>query len=206
MAFSRRQISIHWVALGRMTEAAAHVQVLASASAVSSVIASASLYGARISDTQRVSRENFMKTIIAVLTFTFLSGGALAQAPSPSSASSTAMAAADAKRNAAVEKHIAALHGTLKITAAEESQWANVAQTMRGSAIELDKAIDKRAAIVDNATAVDNLKAYGEIAQAHVDSVKKLAAAFSPLYASMPDDQKKVADEVFAQRAHHKMK
>jgi hypothetical protein len=113
---------------------------------------------------------------------------------------------ADAKRNAQVEKHIAALHGTLKITPAEESQWANVAQTMRGSAIELDKAIDKRAAIVDNASAVDNLKAYGEIAQAHVDSVKKLAAAFSPLYASMPDDQKKIADEVFAQRAHQRMK
>ena len=147
-----------------------------------------------------------MKTIVAVLTFTFLSGAALAQSPSPSSASNSTMTTADAKRSAQVEKHIAALHGTLKITAAEESQWANVAQTMRGSAIELDKAIDKRAAIVDNATAVDNLKAYGEIAQAHVDSVKKLAAAFSPLYASMPDDQKKVADEVFAQRAHEKMK
>jgi|SRR5580700_3247463 protein CpxP len=147
-----------------------------------------------------------MKTIIAVLTFTFLSGGALAQAPSPSAASSSAMTAADAKRNAQVEKHIADLHGTLKITPAEESQWANVAQTMRGSAIELDRAIDKRSAIVDNATAVDNLKAYGDIAQAHLDSVKKLAAAFSPLYASMPDDQKKVADEVFAQRAHQKMK
>jgi hypothetical protein len=152
-----------------------------------------------------------MKTIVAVLTSTFLIGGAFAQAPNPSagapaSASSSPLMAADAKRNAQVEKHIAALHGSLKITPAEESQWANVAETMRGGAIELDRAIDKRAAIVDSGTAVDNLKAYGEIAQAHVDSVKKLAAAFSPLYNSMPDDQKKVADEVFAQRAHAKMK
>jgi hypothetical protein len=151
-----------------------------------------------------------MKTIVAVLTSTLLIGAALAQSPDSSAAapaaSSSAMMTTDAKRNAQVEKHITALHGTLKITPAEESQWANVAQTMRGSAIELDKAIDKRAAIVDSGTAVDNLKAYGEIAQAHLDSVKKLATAFSPLYDAMPDDQKKLADEVFAQRAHAKMK
>ncbi len=102
----------------------------------------------------------------------------------------------------AVERHIKDMHAKLKITPAEESQWANVAQTMRDSAIELDKAIDKREAIVGSAQALDNLNSYGDIAQAHADGVKKLAAAFSPLYASMPDDQKKVADDVFAQRSH----
>jgi len=150
-----------------------------------------------------------MKAIVAVLTSTLLLGSAYAQspaasadAPSSGSASSAAMMKADATRTANVEKHIQALHTTLKITAAEEAQWANVAQTMRGSAIELDKAIDKREANIGSATAVDDLKAYGDIAQAHVDSVKRLAAAFSPLYSAMSDDQKKVADGVFAQRPH----
>jgi hypothetical protein len=73
---------------------------------------------------------------------------------------------------------------------------------MRDSAVELDKAIDKRESIVDSAPAIDNLNAYGDIVQAHADGVKKLAAAFSPLYASMPDDQKKLADDVFAHRMH----
>jgi hypothetical protein len=145
-----------------------------------------------------------MKVIAAVLTSTLLMGAVCAQSPDP--ATSSAMMKSDAKREAAVEKHIKALHASLKITAAEESQWANVAQTMRSSAKELDSAIDKRKASRNSATAVDNLKAYGDIAQAHVDSVKKLAAAFGPLYSSMSDDQKKLADEVFAQRGHAEKK
>jgi protein CpxP len=145
-----------------------------------------------------------MKVIAAVLTSTLLMGAVYAQSPDP--ATSSAMMKSDAKREAAVEKHIKALHASLKITAAEESQWANVAQTMRSSAKELDAAIDKRKASLNSATAVDNLNAYGDIAQAHVDSVKKLAAAFGPLYSSMSDDQKKLADEVFAQRGHAEKK
>jgi len=154
-----------------------------------------------------------MKIKIAVLTAALLVGGAYAQSPGVSAGTLSVRVAAtsgtqksDAERSAAVEKHIKALHATLKITPAEEAQWADVAQTMRGNAVELDKAIDTREAIVGSATAVENLNAYGEIAQAHVDSVKKLSAAFAPLYASMSDDQKKVADEVFAQRGHEEKK
>jgi hypothetical protein len=98
------------------------------------------------------------------------------------------------------------MHAKLGITPAEESQWNSVAQTMRDSAVQLDTAIDNREAIVGSATALDNLKAYGEIAEAHADGVRKLATAFAPLYAAMPDDQKKVADDVFAQRTHKKTK
>ncbi len=141
-----------------------------------------------------------MKTIIAVLASTFLISGAFAQSPAPSANAS------DAKRDMRVEKHIKDLHAKLKITPAEETQWAAVAQTMRDSAKELEMAIDKREATISTATAIDNLNAYGDIAQAHTDSVKKLSAAFAPLYASMPDDQKMLADEVFAQRPHKEMK
>jgi protein CpxP len=150
-----------------------------------------------------------MKVIAAVLMSTFLMSGAYAQPQDQTAgmqpthnASPAAMAKADAKRNAQVEQHIKDLHAALKITPSEESQWGNVVQTMRDSASELDRAIDKRKETANTASAVDNLSAYGDIAQAHVDGVKKLAAAFSPLYNAMPDDQKKIADEVFAQRAH----
>ncbi len=147
---------------------------------------------------------NFMKAMVAIFASTILIGGVAAQSPvrAASTAAAPDASTGDAKRSSAVEKHIADMHAKLKITPAEESQWTNVAQTMRDSAVELDKAIDKREAIVDSAPALDNLNAYGDIAQAHADGVKKLAAAFSPLYASMTDDQKKLADDVFAQRAH----
>jgi protein CpxP len=150
-----------------------------------------------------------MKTITAALTSAFLVAGAHAQTPSsftamtPSSdASTAAMTKSDAKRDMAVESHIKNMHAQLQITPAEETQWAAVAQTMRDSAIETDQAIDKREALVSSGSAVDNLNAYGNIAQAHADGVKKLAAAFAPLYASMSDDQKKAADALFAHRAH----
>jgi hypothetical protein len=110
------------------------------------------------------------------------------------------MANADAKRDSAVEKRIKELHGALKITSAEESQWNEVAATMRASAKDLDRAIDKRAANVASATAIDDLNSYAEIAQAHANGVKQLASAFAGLYSAMSDDQKKEADLVFS---HH---
>jgi len=150
-----------------------------------------------------------MKTITAALTSALLITGAYAQAPSSSlamaassGASAAAMAKSDAKRDLAVENHIREMHAQLQITAAEETQWAAVAKTMRDSAVATDQAIDKREAFVNSASAVDNLNAYGEIAQAHADGVKRLAAVFAPLYDSMSDDQKKAADALFAHHAH----
>ena len=150
-----------------------------------------------------------MKAIYAVLLSAFVVGGAVAQTPDQSASprasadtSASAMAAADAKRDAAVEKHIKELHATLKITAAEESEWNEVAATMRENAKDLDKAIDKRKANAASATAIDDLKAYAEIAQAHPTGVKKLASSFSGLYSKMTADQKKAADEAFSHRNH----
>jgi len=147
-----------------------------------------------------------MKIIVALLTSTFLISGAYAQSPdqspgiSPSAkAPSAAMVKADAKRDAKVEMHIKDLHAKLNINAAEESQWADVAKTMRENVNDLDQAIDKREALLHHATAIDDLNAYGDVAQAHADAVKKLSAVFTPLYAAMSDGQKKAADEVFGQ-------
>jgi protein CpxP len=152
-----------------------------------------------------------MKTVVALLASTFLIGGAYAQsavvpaATAPSRVAATsATATPNAKVDAKVEGHIKDLRARLKITSAEESQWNAVAQTMRETASELDAAIGRRHAIMKTATAVEDLNAYADIAQSHADGVKRLSAAFAPLYAAMSGDQKKVADNVFAQRAHEK--
>jgi periplasmic protein CpxP/Spy len=147
-----------------------------------------------------------MKLIAAVLVSTVVFGVAAAQSPAPSAGSAaaprSAMAKGDAKRDDAVESHITDLHAKLKITAAEESQWKEVADTMRQNAMELDRAIDKRQSTLASATAVDDLNSYAEIAQAHANGVKKLASAFSGLYSAMSDDQKKEADMVFSHHGH----
>jgi len=46
-------------------------------------------------------------------------------------------------------------------------------------------------------TAVDDLKMYQKFAQAHVDGLQNLISSFETLYNSMPDAQKKIADQVF---------
>jgi protein CpxP len=150
-----------------------------------------------------------MKIISAVLVSTLIGGAAVAQPSDPSTsprapaaATSTSMASADAKRDDAVEKHIDQLHDSLKITPVQEAQWNEVAATMRDNAKAMDRAIDKRAANAANATAIDDLKAYQDIAQTHADGVAKLATAFSGLYSSMSDDQKKAADAAFSHRGH----
>jgi len=154
-----------------------------------------------------------MKVIAAVLVSTFVFGGAVAQMPDQSASphasadsSGSAMAASDAKRNGAVEKHIKALYVSLKITPAEDSQWNKVAETMRENAKDLDRAIDKRAANAASASAIDDLNSYADIAQVHANGVKKLASAFSGLYSVMSDAQKKEADGVFSHRGHEARK
>jgi periplasmic protein CpxP/Spy len=150
-----------------------------------------------------------MKVIAAILVSTFVAGAAVAQTPDPSAgsrapanATPSAMAKSDARRDNAVEQHISALHAQLGITAAEESQWKVVAETMRENAKDLDHAIDARDSSVATATAIDNLNSYAEIAQAHASGVKKLASAFAGLYSAMSGDQQKEADEVFSHRGH----
>jgi protein CpxP len=153
--------------------------------------------------------EIIMKTLVALLASTFLVGSAYAQSTvaaetaAPSRAATTsATTTASAKADVKVERQIKDLRAKLKITSAEESQWDSVAQAMRESAGELDAAIGKRQATMKTATAVEDLNSYEAIARSHADGVKRLSEAFAPLYAAMSVDQKKVADDVFAQHKH----
>lgn len=106
------------------------------------------------------------------------------------------------------ELRIKDMHTKLKITAAQEEQWSKVAQVMRDDAKTMDTLTKARVDHAKDMTAIDDLKSYGEITDAHADGIKKLTAAFSTLYASMSDAQKKAADDFFRHgvREHgHKM-
>lgn len=96
-----------------------------------------------------------------------------------------------------VEARIKALHANLKITSAQETQWANVAQVMRDNAKAIEAISDQRTKNIKTMSAVDDLRSYEALAEAHADGLKKLVAAFQPLYDTMSADQKKNADAVF---------
>jgi hypothetical protein len=102
------------------------------------------------------------------------------------------------RRAETVEQRIAALHAALKITASEEPAWQAVAQTMRDNAAALDKLGAEAAARPRKGmTALEDMQTYARYAQAHADGAKALIASFTALYDMMPDDQKKLADQVF---------
>lgn len=95
------------------------------------------------------------------------------------------------------EQHGKKMHDKLMITQAQEEQWGKVAQVMAENATTMDTLTQARADRAKEMTAVDDLKSYGEITDAHADGIKKLTPVFATLYASMSDPQKKVADTLF---------
>ena len=119
----------------------------------------------------------------------------LAQAAAPQS---SAGAGATEEKRETVEQRIKDLHAALKITPDQTAKWNEVAQDMRENSAAMDKLIAaNRTTPPKNLTAVDDLKMYQKVAQAHVDGLKNLISSFEKLYATMPDAQKKIADAVF---------
>lgn len=106
-----------------------------------------------------------------------------------------------------VETRINALHVKLHITGTQEAQWTVVAQAMRDNAKDMDALINERSA-AKSMTAIDDLQSYQKLAEAHDNSLKKFIPLFQMLYDGMSDDQKKIADQVFAGHEpgprHHK--
>jgi LTXXQ motif family protein len=97
-----------------------------------------------------------------------------------------------------VETRIQELHQKLKITAAQESQWNNFAEVMRDNAQTVDAVLKERSEKLHTMSAVEDLRSYEKLADAHADGLRKLVPAFETLYNTMSEDQKKTADVVFA--------
>ena len=136
---------------------------------------------------------------VALLTFIVLASATPLLAASPKSGPATAGKTSKVDR---VEARIKELHTLLNITPAQEELWNNVTQVMRDNAKTMDALIKARLEKAGTMTAVDDLKSYGAIAEAHADGLKKFIPVFEPLYASMSDAQKKDADILF-HHGHH---
>jgi len=121
-------------------------------------------------------------------------------ASAPSTCTGTTAAAKPSSREARVEARIKSLHAQLKITPDQEREWGTVADVMRQSASNIDELSQRRSKDRAGMTAVDNLKSYQAIAEAHADEMNKLVPAFTALYAKMSPDQQKNADQAFQPR------
>ncbi len=122
----------------------------------------------------------------------------VAQAASPEA---MAPPAPEPAGNAAVEARIKELHKKLKITNAQSAQWDALAQVMRDNAQAMADLQKQRAENAKSMNAVDVVKSYAEVIQAHEDGMKKFIPAFEALYNSLSDAQKKIADSMFRGRA-----
>lgn len=142
-----------------------------------------------------------MKKAFAVLAATLSISTAFAQTANPAAPATAASPAADtaAHRGQRVEQRIAYLHSALKITSAQESQWNTFADVMRSNSDTMMQLYEQREAGDTQRSALDDMKQYTQIAQAHADGMQKLVAAFEPLYASFSPEQKTLADRTFRQ-------
>ncbi|HMA51978.1 MAG TPA: Spy/CpxP family protein refolding chaperone [Magnetospirillaceae bacterium] len=130
---------------------------------------------------------------------------ALAQTTPPATtpAGPAMMQQAAPKHENALESRISSLHDQLKITADQEKKWQAVTKVMRSNAEASHALVMEKRKDEASLTAVADLNAYADIAEAHAKHVRKLAKVFAELYDSMNADQKKVADDVFRE---HKQK
>ena len=100
------------------------------------------------------------------------------------------------------ELRIKDLHAKLKITSKQEEQWGKVAQVMLDEAKTMDALTQARIDHAKDLTAIDDLKSYSEIIEAHANGINKLIPVFADLYADMSDTQKKEADILFREGDH----
>ena len=120
-----------------------------------------------------------------------------AAAPATGAVAAVPAASGRAVHEERVEKRIKNMHAALHITPNQEGQWAKVAQVMRDNAKVLDALSQARFDHAKSMTAVEDLKSYAEITDAHADGIKKFTPVFATLYDGMSDAQKKDADALF---------
>ena len=100
-----------------------------------------------------------------------------------------------------IEARIKELHKRLHVTAAQEAPWNNLTQVMRDNAQVMVALQNQRVADTQSMNAVDSVKSYASVIDAHRSGMMKFVPAFTAFYDSLSDAQKKTADSMFRSRA-----
>ena len=121
-------------------------------------------------------------------------------APSPAQQAMAAPASDSAAGLTSVEARIRDLHKKLHITEAQKPQWDALATVMRDNAQAMVDLQKQRAADSQSMSAVEVIKSYESVIEAHESGMKKFVPPFEALYNTMSDAQKKSADSLFRNR------
>jgi len=125
----------------------------------------------------------------------------------PSFAASGSKKSSAVHRDSAVdhtEARIKQLQGALKITDAQKELWNNLTQVMRENAKDMDDLTKDRTENSMTMNAVEQMKFRSQIAEAHLNQMKKFIPPFEALYNSMSGQQKKNTDTIFLTGRHGK--
>lgn len=149
-----------------------------------------------------------MKKAFVILAATLSMSGAFAQSAATAASAPAAVAASSADVRAAqhqqrVEERITWLHTQLKITPEQEPQWKAFADVMRSNGQTMGDLYKQRMEGENTRNALDDMKQYAQISQAHAEDMQKLVTAFEPLYTSLSPEQKKLADQTFRHGHEH---
>jgi hypothetical protein len=109
-------------------------------------------------------------------------------------------------RPSRIEGRIAFLKTELKITGAQNAAFDAVANAMRENDRAMRAGFEARQQQRgQQSNLLDRLDRRQKGAEGMAAATGKLRAAWAPLYASLSDDQKKTADELYAPRGGHRM-
>jgi hypothetical protein len=125
--------------------------------------------------------------------------------PAPSDAA-MAQSVVPASLDSGDEKRITSLHARLMITPSQEALWSNVTAVMRTNDHIIDALAKARHDGAPTMTAVEDLRSYGEITEAHALGIRNFTPVFSALYDKMTTEQKTNADKVFRNAGHKQAK
>ncbi len=114
----------------------------------------------------------------------------------PSTSEEAAIASSDR-----IDARIKELHQMLHVTAAQEPPWNNLTQVMRDNAKAMVDLQNQRVADTQSMSAVESIKSYASVIDAHQAGMTKFIPAFTAFYDSLSEAQKKTADSMFRTRA-----
>jgi hypothetical protein len=100
-----------------------------------------------------------------------------------------------------VEGRLAFLKTELKITSAQEAVWGKFADAVRQVAQTMKASYEQAGQATAATGAAAALDGYERRLTQRLEAVRSIKAAFTPLYAALSDDQKKVADELLIRMA-----
>jgi len=129
-----------------------------------------------------------------------------AAAAAPASPAATAPAHGTAAHMArvfssnSVEARIKELHGKLAIKPSQQAAWDQLATVMRENGRAMERLAREEYAKSDKMSALDDLRSYGALTDAHAAALKSFTAAFKTLYDGMSPAQRKNADALFRNR------